>query len=140
MQFEQARPFLEANHRGVLTTFRRSGATQMSILLCGPYRGTVAFVIQDSTAMLANLRRDPQCSVLAVTSDWSGYIVAGGEASIHDWGNTDPEQLRIMLREVFLASGGHHDNWEEYDRVVMAEQRAVVMVRADNLVESQEVA
>ena len=129
MQFEKAKPFLEAHHQGVVTTFRKSGAAQMSILLCGPYRDTVAFVLQGNTAKLANLRHDPRCSVLTVQPGWSGYVVVEGNATVHGRDNTDPESLRVMLREVFTAAGGQHDNWEEFDRTMKAERRAVVMVQ-----------
>jgi PPOX class probable F420-dependent enzyme len=129
MQFEKAKPFLEAHHQSVVTTFRRSGAAQMSILLCGPYRDTVAFVAQEATAKVRNLRRNPRCSVLTVKPGWSGYVVVEGNATVHGWDDTDPESLRMMLREVFMAAGGQHDNWEEYDRTIKAERRAVVMVQ-----------
>ena len=133
MEFAEALPFLESNHRGVVTTYKRSGAAQMSILLCGPYRGTMSFVVQGSTAKRANLKRDPRCAVLTVKHDWSGYVVVTGQATVHDWDNTDPEELRVMLREAFSACGGEHSDWEEYDRVMKAEQRAVVMVHPEHV-------
>ena len=40
----------------------------------------------------------------------------------------DSEALRLLLREVFTAAGGTHDNWEEYDRVMAEQRRAVVLV------------
>ncbi len=40
----------------------------------------------------------------------------------------DAEQLRLLLREVFTAAGGTHDNWDEYDRVMAKERRAVVLI------------
>jgi hypothetical protein len=53
----------------------------------------------------------------------------------------DDERLRLLRREVFVAAGGTHDDWDEYDRDeydwdecdrVMAEQgRAVVLIRID---------
>jgi hypothetical protein len=33
-----------------------------------------------------------------------------------------------LRREVFTAAGGTHDDWDEYDRVMAAEKRAVVLV------------
>ena len=44
MEFEQARPFMETNHRGVISTMQRNGAMQNSIVVCGAYQGTAAFV------------------------------------------------------------------------------------------------
>ena len=129
MTIDDIRPFLEAHHRGVVTTFRKSGAAQMSILASGFYQGEVVFVVSGGTAKLANLRRDPRCTVLTVKPDWSEYAVVDGTAQIHSQANTDPESLRLLLREAYRAcGGGEHPDWDEYDRVMNQERRAVVMV------------
>ena len=74
MEFEDIREFLETNHRGVITTPQANGATQVSIVVCGPFQGDAAFVsIRGSSAKIRNLRRDPRCTVLAVTDDWSSF-------------------------------------------------------------------
>lgn len=41
---------------------------------------------------------------------------------------TDADRLRMLLREVFTAAGGSHDDWDEYDRVMARERRAVVLI------------
>jgi hypothetical protein len=41
---------------------------------------------------------------------------------------TDPDALRILLRDVFTAAGGTHDDWAEYDRVMAEQGRTVVFV------------
>lgn len=133
MEFKDAAPFLEANHRVVVTTFRRSGAAQMSVVQGGPYQGSAAFVTGGGSAKLANLRRDPRCTVMSVRDDWRGYVVVEGKASIHGPDNTDPERLRLMLREAFTAAGGQHSDWDEYDRVMKEERRAVVLVSPDHV-------
>jgi hypothetical protein len=40
----------------------------------------------------------------------------------------DGERLRLLLREVFVAAGGSHDNWADYDRVMAEQRRAVVLI------------
>ena len=55
MNISDIRPFLETNHRAVVTSFRRNGAAQVSILVAGFYQEAVVFVISGSTAKLANL-------------------------------------------------------------------------------------
>ena len=37
-------------------------------------------------------------------------------------------ELPGLLRDIFRAAGGTHDNWEEYDRVMAAEGRTAVLV------------
>ena len=40
----------------------------------------------------------------------------------------DAETLRSLLREVFSAAGGSHDDWDAYDRVMRDEGRLAVFV------------
>ncbi len=99
MEFEEVRPFLEANHRGVVMTFQPAGAIQSSIVVLGAYQGNVAFVsVRGSSAKVRNLRRDPRCTVLAVKQDWRSYTVVEGQARLLDLGNTGAQELRRLLR------------------------------------------
>jgi hypothetical protein len=40
----------------------------------------------------------------------------------------DAERLRLLLREIFVAAGGTHDDWDTYDRVMAEQRRTVVLV------------
>ena len=40
----------------------------------------------------------------------------------------DAERLRLLLREVFTAAGGTHDDWDAFDRAMADERRAAVLV------------
>ena len=80
---------------------------------------------------LANLRERPQ---LAVTfrNGWQWATVEGhaelaGPDDTQPW-LADDDGLRLLLREVFAAAGGSHDDWDEYDRVMARERRAVVLI------------
>jgi len=44
-----------------------------------------------------------------------------------------PVALPGLLRHVFVAAGGTHDDWDEYDRVMAAERRTAVFVHADRI-------
>jgi len=129
MEFEQARHFLENNHRGVVTTFQGNGAAQSSIVVCGAYQDYLALVsVRGKSAKVRNLRRDPRCTVVATAADWRNYVVVEGRATLLDYRNTDPEELRRKLREVYRACGDRdHPDWEQYDRA-MREQDAVIVL------------
>jgi PPOX class probable F420-dependent enzyme len=80
---------------------------------------------------LANLRARPQ---LAATfrNGWQWATVEGhaelaGPDDPQPW-LADADQLRLLLREVFTAAGGAHDDWDEYDRVMAEQRRTVVFV------------
>ena len=102
-----------------------------SIVVCGAHQGHAAFVIVRGTSVKArHLRRDPRCTVLAVTEDWRCWVSVEGEAQLFDARNTEAEQFRRMLREVYRACGDKdHPDWEEYDRAMRAQDAVIVLVR-----------
>ena len=129
MEFSEYEQFVKNNHRGVITTFQRNGAGHSSIVVCGAYQGKAAFVIvRGTSAKVRNLRRDNRCTVMAVGDDWRSFAVVEGGAELKDYRNTDKEEMRVELREVFRACGDHeHPDWEEYD-VAMVRQDAVIVL------------
>ena len=129
MLSENVRQFLAENHNAVITTYRHNGSAQMSIVTCGPYGDGVAFTVSGVPAKLANLRRDPRCSILVSQPDWWGYVVLQGTARLYSPGHTDPEELRHVLRDVYQAASGHpHPDWDDYDRAVAADSRSAIIV------------
>ena len=126
---ESVKKFVSENHRAVLTTFRRNGAAQMSIVTTGAYSDGAAFTTTEDRAKLANLKRDPRCSLLVSHESWWGYVVLEGRARVMSPDNTDAEELRLALRDVYrAASGEEHSDWDEYDRAMVDDRRAAVVV------------
>lgn len=95
----------------------------------------VGMVVRGGTRKLANLRADPRMTVV-VRVGWQWVTVEG---SVWIVGPDDPvsgidgEHLRVLLRAVFTAAGGTHDDWDEYDRVMAEDRRAVVLVIPDRV-------
>jgi PPOX class probable F420-dependent enzyme len=91
---------------------------------------TVALVAAGGTRKLAHLRADPTIA-LTIRGGWLWTTVEGRAEII---GPDDPrpglddERLRLLLREVFTAAGGTHDDWDAYDGTMRAERRAAVLV------------
>jgi len=124
------------NGLAVVSTVRADATVQASLVNVGllPHPATGEPALGFTTygkVKLANLRARPQ---LAVTfrNGWQWATVEGqaelaGPDDAQPW-LKDAEQLRLLLREVFTAAGGTHDNWDEYDRVMAKERRAVVLI------------
>ena len=126
---ERVKKFVSENQRAVLTTFRRNGAAQMSIVTTGAYSDGAAFTTTEDRAKLSNLKRDPRCSLLISHESWWGYVVLEGQARVMSPDNTDAEVLRQALRDVYrAASGEEHSDWDEYDRAMVDDRRAAVVV------------
>ena len=134
MLSENVRDFVARSHHGVLATFRRDGAVQMSIVSCGPFRDGVAFTTTAGRAKLANLKRDSRCSLMVSEDNWWGYIVLEGGARLISPEDTDPEELRHALRDVYRAAGGgEHPDRDEFDRAMVEDRRSVVSVVPDRV-------
>ncbi|MDP6822046.1 MAG: PPOX class F420-dependent oxidoreductase [Dehalococcoidia bacterium] len=128
----KVREFAAENHKAVLSTFRRDGATQMSIVTTGPLRDGVAFSTTLDRAKLRNLERDSRCSLLVSKDDWWGYVVLEGRAQIISSKTSSPGELRDTMRDVYRAAAGkEHPDWDEYDEVMRKEDRATVIVVPD---------
>ncbi len=131
---EHIKQFASETHRGVLTTFRRNGAAQMSIISCGPMRDGICFTVTEDRVKLKNLRRDSRCSLMVSRESWWGFVVLEGRAQIISADNTDPEELRLALREAYsAASGEEHPDWAEYDQAMRDDRRSVIIVVPDHV-------
>ncbi len=126
--------FVSDNHQAVLTTFRKNGAVQMSIVTVGAYGEGVGFTTTEDRAKLHNLVRDSRCSLLISKSDWWGYVVLEGRAKVLRRGESDDDELRDVLRGIYrAASGQEHPDWEDYDRAMVADRRAAIIVVPDHV-------
>ena len=129
MLADKIRGFVDQSHHAVLSTFRRSGAVQMSIITVGPYKDGVAFTTTEGRSKLSNLKRNPRCSLLVSHDSWWGFVVLEGSATVLAADNTDADELRLALRDVYrAASGSEHPDWDEYDEAMRNERCAAVIV------------
>ena len=135
MEFEDVRSHFESTHRGVITTFQVNGAGHSSIVVCGAYQGNAAFVIvKGSSAKARNLRKDARCTVMSVADNWRTCAIVEGQATLMDYRNTDPEKMRVELREVFRACGDKdHPDWEEYDQAMVKQDAVIVLVKPERV-------
>ena len=127
--------FIADNPQGVLTTYRRNGKAQMSIVTVRPHRGAIGVSITETRAKFKNLLRNPGCSLLISAADWwSGFLVVDGEAELIWSGNTDPETLRLARREIYSATTRRRSaGWDEYDQLVDKDKRVALILRPDHM-------
>jgi PPOX class probable F420-dependent enzyme len=120
----------------VVSTARADGSIQASLVNAGlvPHPLTsdpaLAFVTYGKVK-LANLRARPRIAV-TFRQGWQWATVEGtaeiiGPDDPHP-SFAEPDSLRLLLREVFTAAGGTHDDWAEYDGVMAQQRRAVVLI------------
>lgn len=120
----------------VVITRRADRTPQATVVNAGvvphPLTGVpvVGFVSAGGTHKVNNLRADPTAAVV-IRAGWQWATVEGtakiiGPDDPHP--GVDEEALRLLLRNIFTAAGGVHEDWATYDRVMREERRAAVLV------------
>jgi PPOX class probable F420-dependent enzyme len=120
----------------VLSTLRRDGGIQSSVVNAGVMlhpvtaEDVVGVVVAGDARKLRNLRRDARCTIL-IRSGWQ-WVAVDGAAELLGPDDPRPEfdagALRLLLRTIFQAAGGAHDDWDTFDRVMAGERRAAVLI------------
>ena len=70
-------------------------------------------IVDDHPIVRAGLRR--------IAEDDRGIAVTGEAASGDD-------ALAALLRDIFTAAGGTHDDWDEFDRTMREQRRTAVLI------------
>ena len=124
------------NGLAVVSTLRADQSIQATLVNAGvlPHPVSAQPVIGFVTygpVKLANLRERPQLA-MTFRRGWQWATVEGTAELV---GPDDPQpwlpetdRVRLLLRDVFTACGGSHDNWAEYDRVMAEQRRTAVLI------------
>lgn len=124
-----------------VSTTQADGRVLSSVVNCGvfdhPVTGEtcVALVARGAAARVKHVRRGSQVTV-AVRRGWNWVGITGpttliGPNDIPD--QMDADGVRILLRDIYTAAGGVHDDWDEYDRVMAEDQRIAMFVSPDRI-------
>jgi PPOX class probable F420-dependent enzyme len=127
-----------ASENGLVTvaTQRSDGRALLSVVNAGVLdhpterEPVVGFVVRGSSAKRRHLLARPAVAVSA-RRGWQWVGVEGdaeliGPDDPHP--ELDPAEVAGLLREIFIAAGGDHDDWDQYDRVMAKERRTAVLV------------
>ena len=121
----------EENGLAAVSVVRADGTPHSSLVNAGvlnhPRTGApVVGYVTYGPVKLRALRARP-ASTLLWRAGWR-WAAVDGTSELLGPGDTDAEELRLLLRDVFTAAGGTHDDWAEYDRVMREEGRVAVLV------------
>ena len=90
----------------------------------------VGAVVRADTVKLRLLRRTQRATIV-FRSGWEWVAVDGPVTLIGPDDTTtsfDLAGLPHLLRSIFTAAGGIHDDWDEFDRVMAQERRTAVFI------------
>jgi hypothetical protein len=139
---EDFRRLIAADH-GLVTVaaLRSNGTISSSVVNAGvlphPVTGedVIGMVIRGGTRKLAYWRERPYANVV-IRAGWQ-WVAAEGPVDLIGPDDPEPgidaERLRLLLREIFTAAGGTHEDFDTYDRVMRAERRTAVFVHPDRV-------
>ncbi|HVT42441.1 MAG TPA: hypothetical protein VHD39_05610 [Acidimicrobiales bacterium] len=136
---EVARLAAADHNLAVLAVGRPDGRVHASVVSSGvmadPVDGApgVAAVVAGGARKLALLRQ-ARWATLVFKAGFEWAAVAGPVRLIGPEDGTDLGlDVADTVRSVFKAAGGSHEDWDEFDRVMAAERRCAVFVRAESI-------
>jgi len=136
------RELVGADHGlAVVAVARADGTVHTSVVNAGVHEPggesgpVVAFVVRGDAKKLALVRRAGRANVV-FRAGWNWVAVEGAVDIVGpDEAAADADvDLPKLLRDIFIAAGGTHGDWAEYDRVMAEERRTAVLVHPDRIV------
>jgi hypothetical protein len=120
----------------IISTTRPDGTVHSSLVNAGVFdhpltkEPTVAFVARGDTYKLRLLATAGRANAV-FRAGWEWVSVEGPVDILgpnHPRPDFPSEGVPQLLRDIFTAAGGTHDNWAEYDRVMAEERRTAVFI------------
>ena len=126
---QQVQEFIAEHRHGVISTFGKNRAAHLTVVTHGLYQGTPAFTSNEGLVKLFNLKRDSRCSFLVMSPNGRTYVTLEGRAEVYAPGESDAQQLRKVLREIYRAAARkEHPDWDDYVRAMLEKGRHGVLV------------
>jgi PPOX class probable F420-dependent enzyme len=120
--------FVRPRHRHTLVTTRQDGRPQLSPVTAGVDEdGRVVISTYPTRAKVANLRRNPQASVLVHSDDWDGpWVQVDGTAEVID----QPDAVEPLV-DYFRSISGEHPDWEEYRQAMREQGKSLIRITVE---------
>jgi PPOX class probable F420-dependent enzyme len=115
----------------VLATTRPDGSVHATVVNAGPLtdpitsQPSVGVVVRGDARKLDHLRRTGHAT-LTFRRGWN-WVSLDGPVRVIEPGAPNID-VPALLRAIFTAAGGTHEDWAEFDRVMAAEKRVAVLV------------
>jgi PPOX class probable F420-dependent enzyme len=117
--------FLADKHHWVLSTTRRDGRPQMSLVTGGMTAdGKLAISTYPSRVKATNARRNPLVSVAVMGGEFNdAWVQIDGNAEVHDM----PGAADAFV-EYYRCISGEHPDWDEYRRAMVDQGKCMIMI------------
>ena len=117
--------FLAGKHHWVLSTTRRDGRPQMSLVTGGMMAdGRLAISTYPERVKARNARRNPLVSVAVMGDEFNAaWVQIDGTAEVIDM----PEASDVLV-EYYRCISGEHPDWEEYRQAMEDQGKSAIVI------------
>ena len=128
MDAAEARAFVEANHRAVMSTIRADGRPQLSPVTVGvDDEGRLIISSRETAYKVKNLRRDPRISLCVMNDRFFGeWAQVEGTAEIVSL----PDAMELLV-DYYRRLSGEHPDWDDYRNAMQRDQRVIIRFTID---------
>ena len=129
----------------VVAVTREDGSVHASVVNAGVLddpitnEPVVGFVVIPAVVKLGLMRRAGRATIV-FRAGWEWVAIEGPVRLVgpdEQPAGVSAERVPQLLRDVFSAAGGTHDDWAEYDRVMAVERRVAVLIEPARLTSSR---
>lgn len=127
MELPQAIEAARRTKESVLVTIKRDGKPQLSnVVHAVGDDGLIRVSITATRAKYANLRRTPWAALHVNHGSFWSYAVLECDATLSEAAAAPEDPAVEELIEVYRAVAGEHDDWDDYRRSMVDEQRVAL--------------
>ncbi len=130
MDLARALAFADGRHNGLLTTLRRDGRPQQSVILFVPDGDRFTISLTDTRAKTRNLRRDPRAALFVPGDDPFTWVGLDGTVELSEVATTPDGPVADLLVEYYRRGNGEHEDWSAYRRAMVDDQRLIATFTA----------
>jgi len=125
MDLDEARAYVREHSHAVLSTVRRDGTPQMSpVGATVDDAGRVVVSSRETAYKTRNVRRDPRAWLCVFPDEFYGpWVQVEGSVEVLSL----PDALEPLV-DYYRRIAGEHDDWDDYRRAMVAEQRCLLRI------------
>ncbi|MEV6630979.1 PPOX class F420-dependent oxidoreductase [Actinoplanes sp. NPDC051470] len=124
---------IAGSHEGTLATIKKDGRPQLSDVSYLGEDHLIRISTRVPLAKVHNLKRDPRASLHTKATTGHGYAVAEATATWTEPARSIDDATVEELVEVYRRIQGEHPDWDEYRRVMVADERIVLRLHVERV-------
>jgi len=126
MDLARALEFAATRRTAVLTTLRRDGRPQQSVVYYALDSDRFWISVTERRAKTRNLRRDPRSALWIGGSGEFEWVAIDGMVALTEPAREPEDAVADALVEYYRRGTGEHPDWQEYRAAMVAEERLLL--------------